>query len=109
MIKLTSLNPKWVGYGGERVTNADGSAIPERHGVGLSFLCPCLGKCGQRVYLSFENPLDDKGPIANDGRDIWIRTGDTFENLTLTPSIQRRASCSWHGYLTRGYLKECGE
>jgi hypothetical protein len=33
---------------------------------------------------------------------LWQRTGNTFETLTLTPSID--ASPDWHGYVTSGQI-----
>lgn len=34
--------------------------------------------------------------------DYWERTGDTFDTLTLKPSIQRVGGCAWHGFITNG-------
>ncbi len=35
----------------------------------------------------------------------WQRTGETFDTLTLTPSIHSRkekGGCGWHGFITNG-------
>ena len=104
-MKLTDLNPRLVSYGGEGITKEDGSLIPEQNGVGIGFECPC-GECGERVYIGFKNPIDGSEQVDND-RASWQRTGNTFERMTLTPSIQRMGKCRWHGYLTDGELKEC--
>jgi hypothetical protein len=32
----------------------------------------------------------------------WQRTGDTFENLTLSPSLDFSARGEWHGSITNG-------
>jgi len=108
-MRLTDLNPRWVGAGGPGITDAQDRPVPARHGVGLSFTCPC-GKCDSdtaRCYVPFKNPLDG-GPELEPGRvDSWQRTGDTFENLTLTPSILRnpaKGGCGWHGYITNGQI-----
>jgi len=104
-MQLTDLNPRFVGAGGEGITNAlTGEPVPERHGIGLAFECPC-GRCDHRVYLTFENPMDGK-PFETSAPK-WKRTGENFENMTLTPSILRRSGCDWHGWLTDGELKEC--
>lgn len=104
-MRLINLNPKFVSHGGEGVTNtATGEAVPLREGVAISFDCPC-GKCGERVLLCFENPLD--GGYKLEKQNAWKRKGETFEVMTLTPSIQRIGGCCWHGYLTDGELKEC--
>lgn len=99
--RLTELNPRWVAAGGEGITNQDGSPVPYRHGVGVSFDCPC--GCGVKAYIPFTNPLDG-GPAREDKEHTWNRTGDTFETLTLAPSIQRSDpdGCRWHGYIENG-------
>lgn len=109
-MKLTDLDPNWVGAGGPGIyANEEmyrlGIHQPERHGVGLVFDCPC--GCGERRYVPFNNPLDG-GPRFNDtpaGRPFWDRTGETFETLTLTPSIlasKDHGGCGWHGFITNG-------
>ena len=102
LIKLTSLNPGFVDAGGEGVSDKDGNPVPKREGVGISFDCPC--GCGDRTYTPFENPLDG-GPSRAGGHPAWQRTGDTFETLTLKPSILRTLGCKWHGYLTNGEFR----
>ncbi len=120
-MKLTELDPRWVGAGGEGVyqTAPDGTLVPspERHGVGVSFLCPCASCTGKRtgdkdhdfylrVFVGFRNPLD--GGPAHDPRpgQQWERTGETFDTLTLRPSILRHrvgdGGCDWHGFVTAG-------
>jgi len=113
-VKLTDLNPRWIGAGGSGVTQ-NGQPVPRREGVGVMFNCPC-GKHGDDnpVYVPFANPLDG-GPAYDPkpGRG-WQRTGDTFETLTLTPSILRVPSgdgpwdCAWHGFITNGEIQHCG-
>ncbi len=104
-MRLTDLNPRWVGYGGEGTYNADMSPIPERHRIGVTFDCPC-GTHGEdaqweRVGIEFTNPEDGQGPIRSDGH-TWEREGTTFETLTLKPSILRVGGCGWHGWVTNG-------
>lgn len=70
----------------------------------MTFTCPC-GACDEfhDCYIPFTNPLD--GGLPYDGHPTWQRTGDTFETLTLTPSILRnptKGGCGWHGYITNG-------
>lgn len=91
-MKLTDLDPSWA-------TDCNG-----RHGMGITFRCPVheLG-CYQGVW--FTNPVDG-GPPVGGGHLLWQRTGDTFEALTLTPSIHVKwaqdGSTHWHGYVTNG-------
>lgn len=86
-MRLTALDPALVGAGGEGITDKDGNSVPERHGIGVMFDCPC--GCGVGCYVGFENPLDGKPPRANKGEPLWARTGETFDTLTLRPSILR--------------------
>lgn len=103
-MKLTDLNPTFYSAGGEGITRADGTPAPERRGVGLGFDCPCGNPDEEhRCYIPFANPLDG-GPAVERG---WQRTGDTFETLTLTPSIQRMDGCRWHGFITDGEARTC--
>lgn len=101
-MRLADLEPRWIGAGGEGVTR-NGVPVPERHGIGISFNCPC--GCAMRVAVPFGNPLDGQAP--DDGfLNQWARTGDTFETLTLTPSILRShlGICGWHGFVTNGEI-----
>ena len=109
-MRLVDLDPHFYGSGGHGITDANGNPVPERSGIGLWCDCPC-GKCGVPLAVSFENPIDGgPAPYREEGRPLWRRTGDTFETLTLTPSILRRVEkggCGWHGFLTGGVFKEC--
>lgn len=109
-MKLTELNPSFVGSGGEGVSDSEGKPVPERHGVGISFDCPC--GCKLPCFVCFENPLDG-GLSVNGDRHTWKREGDNFEVLTLTPSILRvkwkdntgkEHGCGWHGFITNGKI-----
>lgn len=100
-MRLIDLDPCWVGHGGEGVSNADGTPIPYREKVGVSFDCP--SGCGEPAFIPFENP-EDGGPAVKTtpNHPAWHREGDSFETLTLRPSILRRGGCGWHGFLTNG-------
>ncbi len=98
-MRLVELNPQFVQSGGEGISNADGSPVPARPGVGLTFDCPC--GCNERCYTPFANPFDG-GPPVEPNRPCWHRTGETFDTMTLTPSILRVGGCGWHGFITNG-------
>lgn len=101
-MKLTDLNPRWVGAGGPGISDKDGNPVPAREGVGISFDCPC--GCHIRDYVDFTNPLDGGPPHRSDGH-TWQRTGDDFATLTLHPSIKRdraKGGCGWHGWVKNG-------
>ena len=99
--KLVDLNPRWMR---EFVARDK----PPRDGYGIEFDCPCGRgpECewGGTICIAFANPLDG-GPVSRWGREKWQRTGDTFESLTLTPSIH--AVGHWHGWLRNGVLESC--
>jgi hypothetical protein len=108
-MKLTDLNPSWFGAGGAGISRRqpDGSLMPapERRGVGLAFDCPC--GCDEKVYVALSNPLDGGAPYTDPGEPTWQRTGDTFEALTLSPSLQRIGGCGWHGWVRGGEVIAC--
>lgn len=104
-LKLTDLNPKWLGSGGDGVFDKDGNPAPERFGVAIIFDCPCR-KPNSRCVIEIRNPLDEK-PGLRDDKHSWHREGTTFEDLSLTPSIQRLNCCRWHGYITKGKIFTC--
>ena len=89
-MRLTDLEPRLYGHGGE--------------GVGMTFLCPC--GCGIRAAVTFRNPIDGLGPFDAGGTPTWKREGDTFETMTLSPSILRTTGCKWHGWIRNGEIVE---
>jgi hypothetical protein len=105
-MKLTDLNPRWVGAGGDGIRDRNGSPVPYQHGIGLLCDCPC-GKCNVPLYVQFKQPLDGGPPPDKSGAPLWDRTGETFENLTLRPSILRKDGCGWHGFITNGEVTSC--
>lgn len=108
-MRLTELNPRWC-------------AVVGRHGQGVTFDCPHCRKA--RLVVFFANPLDGDGrlPLKKYGLELyetehdlspkgtevvpagfhWERTGDSFETLTLTPSVDASASGHWHGHVRDG-------
>ena len=98
-MRLVELNPNWTSEG-------DG-----RSGQGVAFQCPVhRGVC--YLAVPFQNPIDG-GLRMREGmgktRDCyWQRTGETFDTLTLTPSIhvldgpKDQRTTHWHGHITEG-------
>ncbi len=115
-MKLVDLHPQFLSTGGEGITDArTGETLPVTEGVGIVFDCPC-GNFDEehRCYVPFSNPI---GPGPLGAQRGGPRTGETFEPLTLTPSIFRlSAECQgaalsegqlpagWHGYVTDGQI-----
>lgn len=99
-MKLADLNPRGVldadiVIGGRSVHDAD------RHGMGISFDCPCCRNT--RLAVFFANPTDGKPP--SDDHLLWNRTGDNYETMTLSPSIDASASGHWHGFISNGEIR----
>lgn len=115
-VKLVDLEPVWI----------------ERQGrvVGVRFYCPKNDgdgpHCdGHSVCVLFSNPPDggaahpdDSSSPGNSAGRRWLRTGSTFDDLTLSPSVDcttsegcdkpDHAQCShthcWHGNVLGGQI-----
>ena len=109
-MRLTDLDPHWIGV-------EQGEIHAGVH-YGITFLCPHCRTT--RIGVMFDKPLDPLGwekqmkarygennfileplRITNDGK-LWARTGDSFDTLSLQPSINCAASGHWHGFVTAG-------
>ncbi len=115
-MKLTKLNPRWFDVPGVG-TNKDG----------MTFVCPCA-KCqgdqfnARRLGIQFANPVGGEPlPLMTQKQKnvhlfglrtfdiamnyLWQRTGETFEDITLSPSIDASNSGHWHGHIINGEIK----
>lgn len=97
-MKLTNLNPRWIG-----IHNFDAGSI---YNIGLAFDSPTTGK---RLAVLFNPVIDPAGLAAKYGwatffpeSKKWNRTGDTFDTISLAPSLDFSASGEWHGWITNG-------
>lgn len=91
-MRLTDLNPRWYAHGNS----------PDV--VGITFDCPCCRT--QRLGVLFKEEIDRDG-LPNDVHWArtdrkWHREGDTFETLTLSPSVDASGVGHWHGSVTNG-------
>lgn len=113
-VRLIDLFPQWASSGGAGVSRVDPVTgeqvpVPERHGIGVIFDCPC--GCDNPCFIPFRNPLDG-GPQEGGygGQAAWQRECENFYNMTLTPSILRskeKGGCGWHGFITHGEVITC--
>lgn len=100
---LVDLEPEWI----------------ERDGrvVGVMFSCPTCSRWGANlqgthsVGVLFANPPDGGPPtpnsedvIANYSGRRWMRSGTTFADLSIMPSIDlsRGRPGEWHGFVVAG-------
>lgn len=107
---LAELKPKWI------VPSQWAEASPPFY-IGLSFLCPhcerspcptCGYQRGKRLFVLFWPPID---PASAMGRLFtWEKSGtpherirgESFETLTLSPSIGFESIGHWHGSIVDG-------
>lgn len=104
-MRLTELDPRWFTF----AHAADGVDFR----FGLTFLCPHCKQ--QRIGVQFDPPIDPQGWITRGiiwpkSTKIWHREGDTFETLSLTPSIDASGVeiqfvGHWHGFITNGEIR----
>lgn len=107
-MKLLELEPRWAR--GTRWDDANGTQHYDtscRQGMGITFDCPTHRD--HRLAIFFENPVDGLPPQHGE-RNLWKREGDSFEILTVTPSIDasehhfgHNGQC-WHGHITHGTI-----
>jgi len=94
-LRLTELSPEWIKYKG----------APD---VGIRFLCPhCRATNIAILFLNPPSggksvPKGSEAPGENWG-NRWARSGMTFEDMTLSPSIN--AAKHWHGFVLHGEVK----
>lgn len=75
--------------------------------VGVTFLCPhCLAeRLGVHFHYVGRGLIGIHEPSTlhvADGTKIWDLTGTTFDDLSLSPSVDASASGHWHGFVTDG-------
>lgn len=114
-MRLTELDPRWAVF----------ASMSPGCKQGLTFLCPHCKAI--RLGVFFDQPICGCKPVDLDfyqksqrdvdsplhspelhdvhmGRVLWHREGDSFENLTLTPSVDASAFGHWHGFITGGEI-----
>ena len=65
----------------------------------LAFGCPCGNNCGGGSVVHNSYIAVVRGPSSDAHQ--WEWDGD-WDAPTLTPSIQRRGACEWHGFMVKG-------
>lgn len=95
-MRLTELDPRWYTFATVTVGN--------RVILGVTFECPCCRT--QRLGVAFNPPIDPLDQLAETGfhQEGWTRSGETFETLTLSPSVAADAHGHWHGHIVDGEI-----
>lgn len=105
-MRLTELEPRWWGDG-------------DRHHLGITFLCPHCQVV--RLGIAFSNPPDGAQAHSLETTSLmwhvhqartfdvppgclWHRTGDDFETMSVTPSVDASKSGHWHGHIANGEI-----
>lgn len=101
-MKLTELKPKWI----ESQWDVLNSVV-----FGVSFQCPHCQSV--RLAIFFTEPFGETNkintaqwadPRKSDTVEIllWNRQGETFDDLTISPSIDASKRGHWHGFIQNG-------
>lgn len=94
-MKLSELNPR---FADSMSVPGGGWNLSARRNIGLSFECPHCRKI--RMFVHFRNPIGEGSPEPN--VLLWEREGDTFEEMTLRPSIDNSAQGHAHVSIIAG-------
>jgi hypothetical protein len=98
-MRLNDFRPKWV--------QPEAVRVPVPVYVGVSFDCPHCGS--QRLSIGFRQPIDPQGLLNGTTWQpqslAWDRTGDSFDALTLAPSIDFSPQGHWHGHIINGEVQ----
>jgi hypothetical protein len=98
MLKLTELEPRWF------VAQQGG------HPIGISFDCPCCRRVRLAVAIHLDGTALDPEPdtlqVFPAGERIWtLAGGASFNDVSLTPSVDASSSGHWHGFITGGEIR----
>jgi len=111
-MRLTDLNPHWVAAswsppGAKLGIRFDSPTIPGR--IAVFFKNPICGNDAIDLQRLLEAQRDCDHPDyetwlneTHIGKTLWSRTGDSFESLSLIPSIDCSEWGGWHGFITNG-------
>lgn len=102
-MRLADLDPRFYTVGQDS---------DDRHGI--TFDCPhCVGKeNGSRLAIALHmdgtnfDPDPDNPQQFAANETVWTITGgDSFENLSLSPSVDASKAGHWHGFITNGEVR----
>lgn len=114
MLRLVDLEPRFVRYEtrGAREYLVHTSRLDNAQG--MVFLCPsCFEKNGGavgthavEVTFASRGAENHQGSHGRDGTPSrWSVSGSSFDDLTLTPSVDLTPGCAWHGFITNGEIR----
>lgn len=100
-MRLIELDPRWA-CDADIVIGGSQRHYDNRKGMAISFECPHCRQC--RLAVWFANPIDGLPP-TDDAKHLWTRVGESFEGLTLSPSVDASEFGHWHGYIKDGEIQ----
>lgn len=100
-MRLTDLEPRWY---------SNPSVDPHaRHG--FTFRCPHCPENGTRLGVAVHvdgtnfDPEPDNAQCFATGETVWnVTAGDSFDNISLSPSVDASKHGHWHGFITNGEI-----
>lgn len=122
-MKLTDLNPRWLEFKGEHVAimflcphcapngreqwltcffRSAGSLPKDAEG------CPGDRELFAAAFreMGYADPENESSKVVScNPASAWVRVGDDFGSMTITPSIDASASGHWHGFVTAGEIR----
>jgi hypothetical protein len=100
-VNLADLNPRWQGLN-------TAAKIAASIRIGMTFDCPCCVGTERAIKLGvrFRNAIDPDNLLADTGwraaEPAWDRQGETFDTLSLVPSVDASNQGHWHGTISSG-------
>lgn len=73
-------------------------------GDGTTFLGVMFAQLIDRDQLDVDEKAWPTFMAAHPDRKFWQRTGEAFDALTLTPSVDASQHGHWHGFVTNGAI-----
>lgn len=83
-MKLAGLHPRWM-------------ESPDGRKIAIEFDCPTHPNGDCKMFVPFTDPRTGGTQMY-----AWRKEGETFETLTLSPSIQYVGH--WHGHVLNGEI-----
>lgn len=107
-MKLIELEPRWLS-----APDSNGARIGKvqtfQEAQGIRFWCPrCAAAKADNIYPLGAHQViiwfaDRNVPSCYFPKPYrWSVAGNSFENLTLAPSVHLTPGCGWHGWIRNG-------
>lgn len=100
-MKLVDLNPRMAI---SRALAGGSWSEAAKRNVGMTLDCPCCR--ATRLMVHFRNPIGGTAPEPVER--LWDRTGDSFDTMTLSPSIDASAVGHAHFSIAQGLILFAG-